>query len=532
MTVGMEPPGAGRAEARPAGAAPGLRDTAGGAPAGARRRWRPSPYLVLSTLVVLGLTVIAARRPWIGDFGLHAAVIERLREDLLDPGNPQVGGDTPSPYFSPYTVLLAVLARLTGASGVTVLTVAAPFCVVLLLVGLRRFVAVFTDSRWAPVLALAFVPLLWGPDTPAWSGFLNLRGVPLVTPYPSTVATGLMLLCWAVLSAALVAPAVRRWLVVGGLGALIVLIHPFTAVCTALGGLALVVGALRRMSRQRWLGLAAAAALALALALSWPYFSVTGVLSAAGDFDAIHTALYRDPLRWYALGFAVGLPAVLLRLRRDRLDPLVWLFAISLLVVVFGGLTGRYALGRVWPVVLLSLQVMAAVELARAALWAAGGRRRLAASGWAALAAAACVSCLAFQYGNLLLALPPDRLTGAVRTEHRVARPPNYGWAERHVAAGDVVLSDSREAARAMLRDGALFVAPPWPDPFLADEAQRVADQATLLDPATPESRRQALIDRYHIDWLLDVSGSAGWAQNYAREVVTGPGARRLIRLR
>jgi alpha-1,6-mannosyltransferase len=504
------------------------------------RRWRPSPYLLLSTVVVLGLALIAARRPWIGDFGLHAAVVERLRADLLDPGNPQVAADTASPYYSPYTVLLALVARLTGASGVTVLTVAAPFCVALLLYGLRRFVAVFTDSRWAPVLALVFVPLLWGPDAPAWSGFLALRGLPLISPYPSTVATALMLLCWAVLAAAVDRPRWWRWALVGLLGVLTVLVHPFTGACAVLGVLALAVGRVRRLGRAHLPGLAAGLVLALVIALSWPYFSVLGVLSAADDFDAIHVPLYRDPLRWYGLGFAVGLPAVLVRLRRDRLDPLAALFLITLLVVTFGGLTGRYALGRVWPVVLLSLQVALAVELADALPGAGRAasrawvrtRRGVAAVVSAVLTAAACVAGFSFQYGNLLLVLPQDQLSARVRAEHRVSRPPNYGWAERHIAVGDVVLSDNRDAARALLRDGARFVTPPWPDPFLSDETQRAADQATMLNPATPAARRRELLDRYGVDWILTTTDGTGWVDSFAAEAVDGPGRRRLLKLR
>jgi hypothetical protein len=93
-------------------------------------------------------------------------------------------------------VILALVAKVMGLSGATVLTLAAPFTGALLLYALGRFVRLFTDSPWAPVLALPAVLLLWGPNVTAFSGFLALRGLPLLTPYPSTVAMALMLLCW------------------------------------------------------------------------------------------------------------------------------------------------------------------------------------------------------------------------------------------------------------------------------------------------------------------------------------------------
>ena len=88
------------------------------------------------------------------------------------------------------------VARLTGLSAVTVLWIAGPLAVVLLLAGLRAFVRTLTDRPLAPTLALVFLLLLWGVRPRVWSGFLSLWGLPLVMAFPSTVALGLTLLLW------------------------------------------------------------------------------------------------------------------------------------------------------------------------------------------------------------------------------------------------------------------------------------------------------------------------------------------------
>ena len=240
-------------------------------PGGARRRaagrsatgWRPSPYLVCATLAVVGAVALSLRQPWGADFGLHVAAVGRLRDDLLDPANPMVDSPEGGPYSTPYTVALALVARLTGIPVAVVLSAAGPVNLALLLYGLRRVVALFGSDRWTPVVALAFVPLLWGTDAPRWSGFPNLRGLPLILPYPGTLGLALLLLGWAALARALAAGTPGRWVPVGLLGGVLVLVHPFTALGAALGAFALSVPRLRRpagpdlrvrrsASRWRW----------------------------------------------------------------------------------------------------------------------------------------------------------------------------------------------------------------------------------------------------------------------------------------
>jgi hypothetical protein len=529
---------------------------------------RPSAYLLLSAAALLASALVSYRQPWIGDFGLHAAVVGRLRDSLSDPADPMVRAYAPSPYFTPYPLLLALVARVTGASAAVVLSAAGPVNLALLLYGLRRFVGLFTPSRRAALLALCFVPLLWGPAALEWSGFPTLRGLALILPYPSTVGFGLMLLVWVLVARASADNRPWRWAAAGLLGGVLILVHPFTALCAALGALAFVLGrpvatpggpadpgtastdpavtgpAGTPLSRPGLAGMLLGAVTAGVVVLAWPYFRITEVLGATAELHEIHRRLYADPLANYGLAFAVGLPALFLRLRRTYRDPLVLLFALAGLVVLAGWLTGAYAFGRVWPVVILSLQVAAAVELAALAgvRFGVTGRDRpgpgptvtgrILAGAWLTGTALACLAGLAVQYGNLLLVLPPGQLTSARRTAHRVTYPPGHAWVGKVVGRDQLVLTGDVNAARLLLRYEVRAVAPPWPDPLLPDEARRRADQAELLDPATAEPRRRELLGRYGVDWILDVRGGYDWADPYAVEIVPGPGPARLLRIR
>lgn len=216
---------------------------------------RPTPYQVAGFLFWLVMSLAYWRVPLCCDAGQHAAVVERLRANLLHPRHPMA--DLPgagSPYYSPYAVAQGAFARLTGLSGWDVVKLAGPFNLVVLLTGLGRFVRVLTRRQWAPVLALASMTLLWGTERAWWSGYLGLMSMTGNLAYPSAFAIGLAFWAWALTGARV--RDVRRVRFVGpsglrgftgyaGLGALygvILLVHPITAVAAVLGAVAFVAG--------------------------------------------------------------------------------------------------------------------------------------------------------------------------------------------------------------------------------------------------------------------------------------------------
>ncbi|MYW64714.1 hypothetical protein GTY65_11635 [Streptomyces sp. SID8379] len=441
--------------------------------------------MVFGGLFWLTMTLAAWRLPMGGDFGQHAAVVERLRADLLHPRHPMA--DLPgagSPYYSPYAVLEGVFARTTGLSGVTVVRLAAPLNLLVLLTGLNRFVRSLTPRPWAPVLALAAMTLLWGTHAIQWSGYLGLLSMTSTLGYPSACASGLAFWAWAWAGRL---RAGSPWWGYAGLGALlglILLVHPISSVAALIGVLAVAP----RTLGPRWALTGAAAA---ATALAWPYYDV---LALAGDssVDEIHRRLYdRLPAHfWLAL---IGLPPLWLRLRRDRRDPLALMFAADLLVVAYGWVSGHYTYGRIMGLALVPLQFSLAIALAAPRPW----RRPRRLLGMVAAAGAA-VGFVTAQGGAVVpRALP---------------QPPmwqSYTWAARHIPPGEVVLTDGHRPVRSLPGLGPNLVAPAWPDPAL-DERERERRRAAVrayLSPDSTRARRTAIVHRYDVRWLLTEKG-------------------------
>ncbi|MFI9822454.1 hypothetical protein ACIHFC_18595 [Streptomyces sp. NPDC052013] len=469
--------------------------------------WRPTPYQVAGFLFWLVMSLAYWRVPLCCDAGQHAAVVERLKADLVSPRHPTA--DLPgagSPYYSPFALTQAVVARLTGLGGWEVVRLTGPLNLLVLLTGIGRFVRVLSPRPWAPVLALGAMTLLWGTERAWWSGYLGLMSMTGNLAYPSAFAIGLTFWAWALTgerardtgAVRYVGPSGLRGLsgyaAVGALYGLIVLVHPITAVAAALGAAAFTAGWQRGWPRAvvgRWALAGGAAAL---VAVSWPYFDV---LSLAGDgsVDGMHRKLYLDLGGQFWLALVLGLPALWLRARRRSWrDPLALMFVLDCAVVAYGWFSGHYTYGRILGLTLVPLQFALAVELAAARPWPVW-RRVLG----GAAAAGACAGFLTVQAGAVVpRALDPVGFD----------QPPDwpaYEWAARHIGPGEVVITDGYHAVHAIAGYGPNLAAPAWPDAALdeRERQRRLADVRAYLDAGSTRAERDTIARRYRVRWLL-----------------------------
>ncbi|MFF9042191.1 hypothetical protein ACF090_42785 [Streptomyces sp. NPDC014892] len=470
---------------------------------------RPTPYVVMGGLFWLVMTLAYWRVPLCCDAGQHAAVVERLRWDLLHPAHPTA--DLPgagSPYYSPYAVAQGVLARLTGLSGWSVVKLAGPVNLLVLLTGIGRFVRVLTPRPWAPVLAVLFMTLLWGTERVLWSGFLGLMSLTMTLGYPSAFATGLTFWAWAWTGARARgggSPGRVRYVGPSGLGGvwayaglgalygLIVLVHPITAVAALAGAVAIVAAWQRGWRRPvvaRW---ASAGAATLAVAVSWPYYAVLSLVGHPG-VDGFHRLLYESAAGNLWLALLLGLPALWARGRRSPRDPLVLMCAAECLTAAYGWVSGHYTYGRVLALAAVPAQFALAVELAAPRPW--GWARRVLG---VAATAGVCVGFWTVQAGAVVpRALDPVGFD-------QPPRWPSYDWAARHVRAGETLITDGYFAARALPGYGVNMAAPTWPDPALeeGERGRRHADVRAYLDPASTPEGRTAVARRYGVRWLV-----------------------------
>lgn len=484
---------------------------------GTARAGRSLPWAAAALVLVL-LLLVVVRLPWAGDLGMHAATVQRLRHHLLHPGNPLVDADTPSPYYSPWMLVLGCVARLTGLSVFVVLRMAALVGLGLLTTGVWRYVRTLSGHRAAPALALLSLVFLWGPLLFNWSGFLGLNSLALTVSYPSVFAVGLTFHFWAWLTgAARGAAGWGRWLGIGALWALILLCHQFTGVVASLGALAMVVAA--RPGRAVLLRLAAALALGMMVLWLWPYYDFFALFSAGADLEAIHRSLYEHLAGRFGL-VLLGVAALVPRWRRDHRDPLALFFALGVLVFAAGGLTGHYSWGRALPAALIPAQLAAALEVVSA------GRRSVRV-GWACVLGAALAVGAWTQAGTLGYVAGRDALPGVVAAKYRTPWV-GYQWIMRAgVKYGDVVMARTFPA-RQIPAYGPYTVAPGYPDVFLRDAGRRDAAVTRYFGAGTSPAERRGIARTYGVRWVVGPQELAGPG---LRKAAVGPGGQVLYRV-
>ncbi|GGW35254.1 hypothetical protein GCM10010503_08710 [Streptomyces lucensis JCM 4490] len=491
-------------------------------PAGGATRAGRSLPLVAAGLVLGLLLLVVVRLPWAGDLGMHAATVQRLRHSLAHPGNPLVDAGTPSPYYSPWMLVLGCVARVTGLSVFVVLRLAAVAGLGLLTTGVWRYVRTLSAHRAAPALALLALLFLWGPELFNWSGFLGLNSLALTVSYPSVFALGLTFHFWAWLTGACAlraAAAWWRWPALGLLWASILLCHQFTGVVASLGALAVVVAS--RPGRAVLPRLGAALLPGLAALWLWPYYDFFALFTAGADLEAIHRPLYGHLAARFGL-VLLGVVALGLRWRRDRRDPLVLFFAFGVLVFAAGGLTGHYSWGRALPAALIPAQLAAALE-------AVSAGRRAVRAGWACVLGVALAVGAWTQAGTLGYVVGPDALPGVVAAKYRTPWV-GYQWIMRAgVRYGDVVMARTFPA-RQIPAYGPYTVAPGYPDVFLADAGRREAAVSRYFDGGTSVGERRGILREYGVRWVVGPRGLAG-AGTGLRKATGGPGGQVLYRV-
>ncbi|MGW3384835.1 hypothetical protein ACWDCO_32280 [Streptomyces albogriseolus] len=448
-------------------------------------------------LVLLLLTLVVVRLPWMGDLGIHAATVQRLRHSPLAPGNPLVDASTPSPYYSPWTLLLGGVARATGLDVFVVLRPAAAAGSALLVTGVWRYVRTLSAHPAAPALALLSLLFLWGTEPLLWSGFTGLHSLALTAAYPSTFTLGLAFHFWTWLTGVLRGPAGwSAWLGLGVLWAVILLCHQFSGVVATVGAAATVVAACP--GRAVWPRLGAALLLGVSVLGAWPYYDFFALADAGERLETVHRVLYAHPVTRFGL-VLLGVAALVGRGRRDHRDPLVVFCALGVLIVAAGRITGHYSWGRALPAVVIPAQLAAALAVVEA-----GARRARAV--WAALLAVALSAGAWAQAGALGYVVPADALPGPVAEKYR--RPwPGYGWITRWVRYGDVVMAEGR-VARQVPAYGPYTVAPGYPDFFLADEERRTAATEAYFAAGTSAAERRRTEREYEVRWVLDHRGA------------------------
>lgn len=470
------------------------------------RLWfRNHPYWLFCIVLLVLFVPLVCRLPALNDLFVHAATIERLRADFWHPRDPMV--DAPglgNPYFSPYMVFWAAIAKITGWGTFVVLRIAALSNLVLFLGGFGLYVRAISRRKWAPVWSLLCCFFLWGTSFIYWSGFISLPSLIASLAYPSTFAVGMSLVAWAALHRMISGPRSGREftclsVVIVIATVTVLLSHQFTALGTCIYAAFVVIRVGRCISRRIWLALASIVVLSTLLVLAWPWYGLFSATGGVQSFNDVHEPLYRDLVGRYGL-LLLTLPALYVRFRADRQDPLVWSVLACSVIYAAGGISDQFFLGRILPTAAILSQIAAGVALAE---WMADGAR-----GWKraypGVIMVALGAGLVFQSGTLNLIVPGSYPSALDARFHSRMTKGDYTWIRKHVDFGETVMTVNWDARVMAPGYGVFTVMTAWPDPTLGPaEKQRRVDSGTVFRSKTSVAQRAQIMKRYDAHWVI-----------------------------
>lgn len=465
------------------------------------------PYLWFCLGVGIFFIPVIVTLPALNDLFVHAATLERLQENFWSPRDPMVNEPgLGNPYFSPYMVFWAALAKLTGMGTFTVLRMGAIVNLFLFLGGLGMFVRTLTPKKSAPVYAALAIFFLWGTGFLYWSGFISFPSLIASIAYPSTFAVGMGLWIWVWLAKIFQSQiSLRRriWLVaaisVGG--SVVALSHQFTALGICIYAALYVLRNRRNRTAVAWLGMAAITVLVTMIVLIWPWFNLLGSTGGVDGFNAVHKSLYTDLTERYGL-LIFAIPALLWRLYKDKWDPLTHTVIVCLLLFVYGGLSGNYFLGRIFPPVALLSQIAVGIVVAE---WVYPGAR-IPQKLYAATVGLAIIAGAVFQSGFVNLMVPGSYPTAMDNQFGSRMTKGDYLWLTEHVRFGESVMTANWDARAMAPGHGIFTVMPAWPDPFLGEkETQRRSDTLEFFKKGTTPEQRGKLMLEYDARWVIVV---------------------------
>ncbi len=288
------------------------------------------------------------------DFWEHAAVINALSDNPVNPDHPIIDADLPHAFFSPYSVAIGFIGYLTHLSPFILLGAAGVINLFLLLLAIRYFIfSLFTDNpKKAAFYFLLLQLFAWGPMAWRYSSFYHIKTLHYVLPYPSTFSFILTLFSVSWFIRRIQQNNTKRLLITGLcilVNAIVLLTHPTTAIFLFVFLVALTLSDKNNLqSVVPWVELFLCVSLPFLMASFWNYYPFWNLILVQSKDSLFHTASYTFYTRLFIrlLPLWMCIPLLWSQYRKYPSRVFTLSFLALLLIYFYGFVTRQYGYGR------------------------------------------------------------------------------------------------------------------------------------------------------------------------------------------
>lgn len=327
-------------------------------------------YKYRSCLLLAGIFISyllhASNGLWVDDFWDHSAVVTELIRHPWHPKHPQLGTDLPHVFFTPYSLLVAMVANGCHLSSIEALSLFGVLNASLLFYGLNRYIDSLNvqyknTTFFYSVLMILF---FWGGDPWSYSGFFHIDILNFSLPYPSSFATGLVFLAFAFNERYQATKKFKYLVFLYIVCSIVILTHAVAFIFLCVG---LVAGTFHknREQIQNLVALSVVLLFSLITALQWPYYPYWMLLRGAADiYHASNKGVYEHILNstWPIL---ISLPFLAKDLLQKKNRQILVALIILLSIYIVAWVTQKYSYGRVISYVAILIQIVLAIKIAK-----------------------------------------------------------------------------------------------------------------------------------------------------------------------
>jgi hypothetical protein len=482
------------------------------------RERTPALFWIVGFILALYVALCTAQRDnvWDSDSWEHHRALLELTRHFWHPGNPTYAIDVPSVRYSPYLIVQAAIARMTGIDPYRMLSAAAVINTALLVLGIGAVLKSFGEQASAALALVVVVGLYWG--SPAYANSLALADLPPLQVNPSAWSFAIGLFAWSLFKWSLDRNGGSAWVwpLLTLVAAMCVLDHAMSGLFTLLG---LFVIAVTRPTPRRWRwagGTVLVGAAAFGLGMLWPWYSLLDAIRWKADSEYwFNVGILRLALtRWCVPGLFCGL-AALTMVQRDLIRTFLIGGAMTVVLGLLSLLTKSPVLARMPIIGNFFFAMATAVYLHRSGAcklrtWAAhldSFRRGRTAPPEAVLQS---IVLLWLAWGLLpqFEEILTERWLARVYVAemfHRENKQLNIKSRLDALLAGvgerDVVLSDLLTSWPVPSSAGKIVAGVHY-ELFVPDQATRTANVEQFFSRADP-ARRLEMIENYKVRWIL-----------------------------
>jgi hypothetical protein len=465
--------------------------------------------LLLLSLLILARYALEATSGgrWAGDFWEHSAVVNEFMTRPFSPLHPQLSVQASHAFLNPYGFSVAMVALASKTDAINTLAAFGLLNFTILVIGLRQFVATVDETRAEGITfyTLLLAIFLWGKEAWQFSGFYNIEILNDVLPYPSTLALGLTLTALAIFSNNLTldaaAPtffAIKRYFLVSLIAAVVLLIHPLTALFLWIG-LVCQLLAYQPTKLYAWLSLGLTVIVSISLAACWPYFSILQLMFGAGAaYHLSNASMYLEIIQgtWPIL---LTLPLIIWRAIQRPNRAIASAMLALLALYIWGYYSRQYSFGRSITFLLLLSNILVAqclIEIERTAKQQVVSLIKVITTAALCLVAAAWL----YQSNSRLLTIANSLYLGRPVTSQISYR--DLMFLKDYIGHDDLVLADV-ESSWILPSLAGKAVATQHPLAFVPDWFIRKVDVIDFFDSQTTPQTRAALLKKYQPQYLL-----------------------------